>query len=500
MNKPKLGFITPGGLIGLAISVVLIILAVLIFGNQIFSPGGLNQNASGQVLGGISSHAELAKACNACHPAPWSIPDQNDLCLDCHQEIAHQLMDSKTLHGAVWTIGVQAKCRDCHTEHLGPDSNLTSYGGEGFPHELVGFSLTSHNNPDWDRDLSCLDCHPTSLQYFAKSSCQNCHLEINGSFMSAHINAYGPVCLACHDGRETINNDYAHDQGSFLLEGAHQKVTCEACHAGSTTLDGFKQTSTTCLSCHEQDDVHQKTLGESCEECHSPAGWIPTTFDHLSTGFPLTFGHSGLECSDCHEDRLTFQGTTAVCFSCHEADDPHQHLFGETCNECHNTIRWGDVSFDHTGPYTQYCSACHLDDKPQNHYPGECSACHQTSAWLPATFDHAVAGAVDCQSCHIGDQPANHYPGQCSFCHNTNAWLPAYFSHTFPLNHGGAGSTCSRCHTSSNYYSYTCYVCHEHNKTEIKKEHEGVSNLANCVRCHPDGRKHEDGNGGGDDD
>ncbi len=36
---------------------------------------------------------------------------------------------------------------------------------------------------------------------------------------------------------------------------------------------------------------------------------------------------------------------------------------------------------------------------------------------------------------------------------------------------------------------YTCYGCHGHNRTRLQEEHEGVSNLSDCARCHPSGSK-----------
>jgi hypothetical protein len=138
------------------------------------------------------------------------------------------------------------------------------------------------------------------------------------------------------------------------------------------------------------------------------------------------------------------------------------------------------------------CALCHQNDSPEDHYPGQCSACHVTPGWLPATFNHTVAQATDCQACHVTDKPVNHFSGQCSICHSTSRWKPSTINHTFPVNHEGAQGICTNCHIPPNYYAYTCYQCHEHSRSEVKKEHEGVSNIDNCIRCHWDGRKHDD--------
>ena len=285
----------------------------------------------------------------------------------------------------------------------------------------------------------------------------------------------------------------------FPLLGKHLAVSCADCHQTASTLEQLRLTPTECESCHLEDDVHQGVMADKCAVCHSPLGWDQAIFDHSKTGFLLIGGHEDLDCDACHLD-ATFQSVDAACITCHADDEPHDGQFGEDCTACHVVTSWQEITFSHEGDYAVDCIACHTVDKPANHYPGQCSACHITSGWLPASFDHQVSGATDCLSCHTVDRPGNHFGGQCSTCHSTNAWKPASFSHTFPLDHGGAGQQCQLCHTNSSYTSYTCYGCHEHSPSNIREEHEGISNLDNCVRCHWDGREHDDGGDDEDDD
>jgi hypothetical protein len=315
--------------------------------------------------------------------------------------------------------------------------------------------------------------------------------------MAAHTTLFSNACLDCHDGIEKYGTDFDHDDYMFPLEGQHEFLGCEGCHQGAGTLAMLQNTPQACESCHLEDDAHQKLLGEQCGVCHTSEGWKPALFDHSGTGFELVGGHAEVSCENCHLD-ATFQGADPTCISCHGQDDQHQGQFGTECTLCHTVFGWEDVDFDHSGAYAQDCIACHQSDSPVNHYPGQCSACHSTDGWLPATFNHQVAGATDCLACHTSDRPINHFPGQCSTCHNTSAWKPTSFSHTFPMNHEGANEQCSLCHTTANYSQYTCYGCHEHSVAEVSKEHEGIPDLNNCIRCHWDGREHdEDGGGGG---
>lgn len=496
MKIQQIGILKHAGMIGLAMTLSAILLSLLISGYAIFSPGNLNQVSSGEQLGGVDSHYDLSAECQVCHPAPWSKTLQNDLCLECHLDVASELADQGSLHGSLVAMDLIENCRDCHPEHLGLSSSLTIYDGEGFPHDLIGISLRSHTDPSLDRSLSCRDCHPASYRDFSLSICTDCHAEIDSPFLANHTSSFGGDCLACHDGLESINSAYAHTYGNFTLSGVHSTISCDSCHQGNGSLADFRLTASSCSSCHTSGDIHPDPLAFSCEACHTPTSWSEIHFEHSQAGYGLIGGHAEIRCDACHAN-LLFEGTSSDCFSCHAQEEPHQLLFGTMCEECHTPLSWDKIVFDHIGPNVEFCSTCHETDQPEPHYSGQCSGCHQTSAWLPASFDHQVANATDCLSCHLGDTPVNHFEGQCSYCHDTTGWLPSFFSHAFPLTHGNTQSTCSTCHLSSYYSTYTCYGCHEHNQTEIRNEHEGVSNLENCIRCHPDGRKHEDG---GDDD
>lgn len=450
MVDKKLGCLTTGGLISIAVTATAILAVFITSGSLMFSPGGLNNQGSGALVGGFLTHAEIGRQCGYCHPTPWDRVDQSDLCLDCHQDIKTDLSDRKSLHGAVRTVQTVDDCRVCHTEHQGLVSDLTFYSGENFPHDLLAFSLQAHSQLNWVRDITCVDCHQGSFQDISDAACIDCHSDLDASTILAHQTNYGKECLACHDGLETINTLYDHSLTDFPLFGKHQILACSSCHAGLSSVKEFEEMLISCLSCHADQDVHQKYLGEICEECHTPAGWDSAEFNHTITGFILDGGHADLVCSDCHIDR-TFQGQKGDCLTCHREDEPHQMIFGEDCAACHSTESWLVVQFDHAGPYSGFCSTCHQKETPENHFPGQCSICHQTTAWKPVSVPH-----------------------------------------TFPVNHEGANNQCNLCHPANVFSTYDCYQCHEHNRSEMVNKHEGISNLDNCIRCHWDGRKHDD--------
>jgi len=79
----------------------------------------------------------------------------------------------------------------------------------------------------------------------------------------------------------------------------------------------------------------------------------------------------------------------------------------------------------------------------------------------------------------------------CKSCHTTSAWKPASYnrSHSFPLNHGGAGGNCSSCHKSP-LPAYACTKCHAHDPALMASKHaeKGISDISDCLACHPGGR------------
>jgi hypothetical protein len=51
-----------------------------------------------------------------------------------------------------------------------------------------------------------------------------------------------------------------------MLDGAHRKLDCYACHR--QPVDRKASLPTSCVSCHGADDVHDGGFGKQCEKCH----------------------------------------------------------------------------------------------------------------------------------------------------------------------------------------------------------------------------------------
>jgi hypothetical protein len=348
----------------------------------------------------------------------------------------------------------------------------------------------------------CSACHvPPWSRETMSSRCLNCHTDIREE-IDAHHAMHGNLnqglqCRACHTEHKgtqshlTNMTKFDHDLADFKLTGAHQTTDCKACHKNDT----FRGTPQTCQSCHAEPKVHLGKFGTDCANCHSTTTWqgakVSTgpggTFDHDRTRFKLTGVHKTTDCKRCHVNNV-FAGTPLTCVGCHAEPSIHKGKFGTECASCHSTSTWKGVeltavntAFDHDKTAFKLTGAHKMTD---------CKACHKNGTFkgTPAT----------CVGCHA--EPVVHkgkFGTDCAHCHETATWKGATFKHVFPVDHGTrrtGSATCARCHDKApDYHTYTCYGCHEHEKTRMERRHANRNitgaKLDACASCHKTVRK-----------
>lgn len=528
MRAKRLGCITSTGILAALIAAFVIVVSTLASGGSMYSPGALNAE-SGNILGGVSSHAEIAGNCKACHAAPWEADTMDDRCSACHVNITEELKDPDSIHRRMQDIDPNAKCRTCHPEHKGPAALLTILEGWRFPHEAADYSLRGHQLKAENEPFLCADCHPADITKFDQQICLECHARINMTFMLEHKVTFGDNCLECHDGVDRFGNDFDHNIFAFKLTGKHAAVKCSQCHVNATTLEALQATSQDCFSCHQADDPHKGSLDADCASCHSPNGWKPSSFDHNRSVFKLDGAHVNVDCKKCHLDNA-FKGTPKDCFSCHKQIDPHMGQLGTACEKCHQTDDWRKTTFNHSvtafplmgrhvnvgckqchknGVYkgtSKDCSSCHADVHG-GQFGQDCSRCHAPDAWKPAHFDHDMTGFkltdshknVNCKSCHVNgvfkntpkdcfschaakDAHQGRFGRDCGACHKPTKWLDAKFDHNatvFPLTGKHSALACNQCHQSGKFKIPTdCVSCHAE-----PAFHAGAFGT-NCAQCH----------------
>lgn len=406
MKSRRLGCLTATGLLAVALTLLLVLGVFVLRGGRMWSPGPLHAQASGVELGGVLSHADTGGDCAACHTAPWNVTTMAERCLDCHIAVADDLADPATLHGALQSEGADMDCRQCHSEHRGAAANLTSADMDSFPHDRVGYSLAGHSLRADGSPFTCSDCHTESLARFAVVTCEDCHRTLDAAYMQAHVADFGTACLDCHDGIDSYSQaNFDHSQ-VFPLTGRHLETTCAGCHANARTSADLQATPTNCVACHVEDDAHDGQFGQDCAACHNTDDWQDATFDHSQTAFPLTGRHEGVDCVECHVDRV-FQGTPTDCVACHVEPAFHLAAFGATaCSDCHTTSAWQPARFDwpHTFPLDHgesgvvTCQICH----PTQVQDYTCYGCHehQPNEIAEKHLDEGISDFQDCVSCH----------------------------------------------------------------------------------------------------
>lgn len=481
MKKNSLGCFSFSALIAFMFTVLVSGVFFISSGSAMFSPGKLSHTANGEVLNGASSHADIENDCSACHVAPWSGDTMAERCQLCHIVIKVELASEGSLHGVLLEFNSQHTCRDCHPEHRGTNAPLTDMAPGIFPHELLGFSLASHQTTSEGARFKCADCHTDRINVLDPNVCSECHQNLDLTFMQAHIIAYGADCLACHDGVETYEANFDHTQTIFPLIGQHTRVSCVECHQNARSIADFKNAPENCIGCHQEDDVHKQSFGPNCATCHTPDSWLPVSFNHSLTSFPLKGKHQAVSCEECHTPGELMPDVPRDCYACHAQDDNHNGQYGTSCGACHTENAWIPTIFDHT-QITNECIICHSNDDDHNgQYGADCNICHSTNAWHPANFDHALV-TTECVSCHLVDDNHNGQFGQaCATCHATTAWKPATFSHTQVTDE------CITCHLNDDehqgQFGTDCNACHN---TEAWKpvnfNHSLVSN--DCSTCH----------------
>ena len=402
----RLGCLTGAGLISAALTLLLSLGMIAVRGGSWFNPGPLNAQAGGAELGGVTSHAATGGRCEACHSAPWDAATLTDRCLACHTDVADQLADPASLHGALKGQGGDMACRGCHVEHRGAAADLTNLDPATFLHDAVGYTLAGHATLADGHSFACADCHTEKLTVFDVAVCADCHRQADAAYMQGHVADFGAACLSCHDGADRYSKrHFDHNRLPFPLTGKHADAACAGCHADARTAADLQAAPQACVGCHQADDAHKGQFGTDCAACHQTAGWKPATFDHSQSAFPLTGKHVAAQCESCHVNQV-FRGTAKTCVGCHQ--DPAYHLgtFGTACADCHTADAWWPAKYgrphtfplDHGESGISSCKTCHPDQLKAY----TCYGCHEHTL-VEIQRKHVKEGIpdfTDCMKCH----------------------------------------------------------------------------------------------------
>jgi hypothetical protein len=175
--------------------------------------------------------------CSACHKGPLYKDKTPTTCFACHEkDDKHKGQEGR-------------QCESCHNER--------SWKETRFDHGLSRFPLLGKH-----AKVECKKCHLTPAFRDAKSDCIACHKKDD-----AHKLRLGPQCEQCHNARDWSQWNFDHDRRTnYKLDGKHKGLHCHACH--TQPMPTKVRTSSNCVACHSEDDVHNGAFGKLCQRCH----------------------------------------------------------------------------------------------------------------------------------------------------------------------------------------------------------------------------------------
>ncbi len=363
-----------------------------------WTPATFDHNATAFPLTGL--HKSVS--CASCH-GDGVYKGKTTACSGCH--LTRYNATSKPAHQA---NGIGTTCQTCHTTN-GWTPATYDHGATRFP--LAG----AH------RAVSCAGCHGDGVYRGKSMLCSSCHLpKYNATTNPNHkTSGFPTTCETCHTATAWTPATFNHDATLFPLTGLHRTVSCASCHG-----DGiYKGKTTACSGCHlpkynaTTKPAHAANgIGTTCQTCHTTSGWIPGTYDHNATAFPLTGAHKTVACGNCHGTGV-YRGTSKLCASCHltkynTTTNPNHKTasFPTTCETCHTTTTWTGAKFAHDGWFPIYsgkhngrwssCADCHANNA--NYKEFTCLTCHtktKTDSDHRGRSGYSYTSAA-CYSCH----------------------------------------------------------------------------------------------------
>lgn len=232
----------------------------------------------------------LGSACSDCHRADDAHKGKNGAkCEPCHSAVNWKEITfehNRDTHFKLLGRHISLQCASCHKDNSGKmkiDASCYSCHRKSDTHKSQqGIKCElCHNENGWkeeikfDHDLtdfpliglhavtSCTECHLSLAFKDADTACISCHRADD-----YHKETLGTDCAKCHNPNGWKLWEFDHNtQTTYKLEGGHEALECQACHQRPMAKD--IQLSSTCASCHDDDDVHYGRFGQQCDRCHT---------------------------------------------------------------------------------------------------------------------------------------------------------------------------------------------------------------------------------------
>lgn len=236
----------------------------------------------------MAQHGYTALRCTSCHRdeeqytfphAPLTVEDarglslaMDDLCQECHTEIA--ALEHDGVHEAALERGelAAASCADCHGSH----------------------NIQPPNEPRERVSETCGNCHSTINEVYADS--------VHGAALLGEHNPDVPVCIDCHG----VHNITSPRTAEFRVTSPDM---CGDCHADETMMAKYDISTNvfdtyvadfhgTTVQLFEKQTPWQETNKAVCYDCHGVHNILPATDEHSQ----VIKENLVVTCQQCHPD------------------------------------------------------------------------------------------------------------------------------------------------------------------------------------------------------
>jgi len=395
----------------------------------------------------------VSATCASCHTAHFILPHTDarssiarkniaSTCTRCHAQI--EAVHRKVIRGELWEkeAHVLPACVDCHQPHR---ARKVFYDQGMSDSDCLRCHASGDIKSSKDGRSLTVDAAEVKSSRHARTSCSQCHSEVNASRKRACETITKKVdCAACH---AEMGQEYEKSiHGRLLAKNDPNAPDCKECHGTHRVLgkkDPVSKTFPTnvpdlCGRCHREGNkaavrykgAQHEILANYTESIHGKG--------LLKSGLTVT-----AMCSDCHtahsvlplSDSLSSVNRINVpktCGRCHHGIQEqfersiHSTIVGKTdkqapvCNDCHSshTIRRADTD-GFKLDIMQKCGRCHEDIAKTyfDTYHGKvtqlgytktakCYDCHGAHDILPVSDPRSHLSRENvittCQKCHPG--------------------------------------------------------------------------------------------------
>ena len=436
---------------------------------------------------GSCHDTEKANYLKGVHGKAFLANDKNaPTCKDCHG--THNILAPSNPKSTTYKMNIPVLCGSCHREgspvsrnyNIGEHNILENYSQGIHGQGLLKFGLVV--------TATCNNCHGNHLILP--------HTDVNSTINPKNIAA---TCMQCHVNIEEVHVKVINRQLWEQKPGAIP--ACTACHPPhKVEKQNIVATISdkTCLSCHNNDDIHKVVDGKEVS--------LKVNVTDIAES-----AHKNITCVKCHSDVTA--NIPRPCTTAGKVD----------CSNCHADIADQYFKSGHGQAYfakkenAPYCTDCHgthsvkptTDEKSpvfRSNIPSLCGNCHKKNGKALQGTNLTEKDAYHDYSTSVHGKSLEEKGllsvAVCTDCHTSHLQL-AESDTLSSVNPRNIAATCGKCHKGiydkyiASDHAYkpskegkqypTCETCHTaHTISDVHQDKFMTEITVQCGKCHSD--------------